>query len=281
MTKHKTFSFTGLDGFNIFCQSWHPSDTPLAILLVVHGYAEHSGRYKHMAEHFVALGYAVYALDHRGHGQSDGVRADVVRFEDYVGDLKKFLDIVREREPGRQIFLIAHSLGGAMATLLAADDIAEFDGLITSSVGILVMSNLLRILVKIIQLVAPLVPPHLPLVPLPAEALSRDPEVVTGYQNDPLNYTGKIRARMGVQMLRASDLVEAQVHKITVPMLNLHGTADRLAQPAASQMLNDQAGSADKTLHFYEGLYHEILNEPEKEQVFADVADWLEAHLGL
>ena len=276
MIRHETFNFTGLESYNIFCQSWHPEGDPRAVLLVVHGYAEHSGRYQPLAEHFVGLGYAVYALDHRGHGRSDGVRADIVRFEDYLADLKTFLEIVKGREPGRQVFLIGHSMGGAIVTLFAARHGEDFDGLITSGAGVKVEGNVSPLLVRLARVVAALAP-RLPVVPMDVEAISRHPEVVARYRSDPLNYLGKVRARMGVQMLRAAALIAQELPNITLPILILHGTADRLADPAGSQMIYDGVGSADKTLRLYDGLYHEVFNEPEREQVLADVAAWLEA----
>jgi len=278
MTKHETFDFAGMEGLNIFCQSWLPTTKPRAALLIAHGYAEHSGRYQHVAEHLAGLGYAVYALDHRGHGRSDGVRADVTRFEDYLVDLKMFLEIVKKQQPGCRVFLMGHSMGGAIVTLFAARDGADFDGLITSGAGIKAGGNTSPLIVQLSKILAFLAP-RLPVVPLEAEAVSRDPEVVARYRSDPLNYLGKIRARMGVHLLGLTDLIVPELPAITLPVLILQGTADRLVDPAGSQMIYDRVSSTDKTLHFYEGLYHEILNEPEKDQVFADVVTWLEAHV--
>jgi acylglycerol lipase len=278
MTQHETFHFTGLAGYNIFCQSWHPEGDPRAALLIVHGYAEHSGRYRHMAEHLAGLGYAVYALDHRGHGQSEGVRADVVRFEDYLTDLKTFLDMVKEREPGRQVFLIGHSMGGAIVTLFAARHGAEFDGLITSGAGVKLGGDVSPWLVRMSKTIASLAP-RLPTVAMEVEAVSRDPKVVARYRSDPLNYLDKVRARMGVQLLRGAELALSELPNIALPVLILHGTADRLADPAGSQMIYDGVSSTDKTLKLYDDLYHEVFNEPERERVFADVAAWLEAHV--
>jgi alpha-beta hydrolase superfamily lysophospholipase len=279
MTQHETFNFTGLAGYNIFCQSWRPADEPRAVLLIVHGLAEHSGRYAHVAEFFAGRGFAVYALDHRGHGRSEGVRADVVRFEDFLADLKTFLDLVKEHEPGKEVFLIGHSMGGAIVTLFAARHGAELDGLITSGAGVKVGGDISPLLVPLFKLVAA-VAPRLPLVQLEAEAVSRDPEVVARYRGDPLNYLGNVRARMGVQLLRGGELALQELPQIELPVLVLHGTADRLADPEGSQMIYDGVGAVDKTIKFYEGLYHEIFNEPERDQVLADVAAWLEAQVG-
>lgn len=280
MPRNKTFRFTGVEDFSIFCRRWYPNGEPRAALVIIHGYAEHSGRYQHVAEYFVALDYVVYAFDLQGHGQSEGVRADVVRFEDYLSDLRTFLGIVKEQEPGRQVFVAGHSLGGAIATLYAARYGKEFDGLVTSGVGILVMGHWLSILVKLVRIFDKLVPPLLPVVPVPVTKFSRDPQVVSGYRSDPLNYTGGMRARMGIQLLRASELIAMEAPNITLPVLFLHGAADCVVSPGASQMLYEHVSSEDRTVCFYDGLYHEVFNEPEQEQVLADVADWLDAHVG-
>lgn len=278
MSPHQTFHFDGLEGLSIFCQSWHPEGEPRAVLVILHGYAEHSGRYLHVADHFVNLGYAIYALDHRGHGRSEGIRADVMRFEDYVGDVDTLLRIVRRQEPERRIILIGHSLGGAIATLFTARFGAMLDGLITSGVGIMVMRSWSPILIRILKALAKCLPPRLPLVPVPISKFSRDPDVIAQYWNDPLNYTGRVRVRMGVQMLRGSELVTLEAPAIRLPVLFLHGGADRVVNPQASRLLHDRVSSRDKTLRFYEGLYHEIFNEPEQQQVFADMAHWLGFH---
>ena len=278
MSRHETFNFTGLEGYNIFGQSWRSEEEPRAVLLIVHGLADHSGRYAHVAEHFVGQGYAAYALDHRGHGRSKGVRSDVVRFEDFLTDLKTFLDLVREREPGRKIFLIGHSMGGTIATLFAARHGDDLAGLITSGAGVKVGGDTSPLLIRLSKFIAA-VAPRLPVLVLDAEAVSRDPKVVARYRSDPLNYLGKVRARMGVQLLRGAELALGELPNIVLPILVLHGTADRLADPDGSQMIYDGVSSTDKTLKFYDGLYHEIFNEPEQQQVLADMAAWLEARL--
>lgn len=279
MKKHNTFTFKGLNDSRIFCQSWQPSVNTKAVIIISHGYAEHSGRYQHVAEYFANNGYAIYALDHRGHGYSDGARADVIKFENYIIDLKTFLDIVKTKEPNHPIILIGHSMGGAIATLFASRHGENLLGLITSGVGFwnlrlippMFILNFLSCLANLI--------PRIPVVPLPAKYLSRDPKVVTNYLKDPLNYIGKIRSRMGMQLLRATRLGKDETTNIKNPMLILHGTGDRLSNPIVSKMLYERIDSPDKTLKYYDGLYHEIFNEPEQDQVFEDISDWLNTHL--
>jgi acylglycerol lipase len=276
---NETFSFAGLEGLNIFCQVWRPQQEPRAVLIIVHGYAEHSGRYRHVAEHFANLGYVVYALDHRGHGQSDRVNnvlADVIHFEDYVSDFKTFFDIVKNRQGTRRIFLVGHSMGGAIATLFAASHGMSIDGLVTSGVGVLFVSKALPLILVLVKALLRFVAPRLQVFSMPVEWVSRDPEVVKDYRRDPLNYHGGVRARMLFQMLRAADLIAIEAFHVKIPLLVLHGGGDRLISPSSSQMLYDRASSIDKKLKIYPGLYHEILNEPERHEVLADIANWLE-----
>lgn len=270
------FRFSGVGGLSLACRSFRPAAAPRAAILLVHGYAEHSGRYGHVAERLVGEGLAVYAPDHRGHGLSEGVRADVRRFEDYLSDLETLLVAVREREPARQVILLGHSMGGAIAVLFAARRGEGLAGLITSGAGVKLgeaVSPLLALVIRALALVAP----RAPVAPMDFEGVSRDPEVVARYRSDPLNYVGRIRARMGRELLRATELAAAELPYVALPSLILHGAADRLADPAGSRMLHDRIASTDKTLRLYDGLYHEIFNEPERDEVLDDVAGWLAA----
>jgi acylglycerol lipase len=274
----RTFRFQGLESLGIFCRSLHPRGDPRAVLVLVHGYAEHSGRYLHLADYLVNRGYAIYTLDNRGHGQSDGVRADVVRFENYLSDIKTLMRIIKQRKPERPIILIGHSLGGAIATLFAARCGPTLDGLITSGVGIVVLCSWSPVFIKLAKILEKCVPPRLPVIPVPIKRFSRDPQVVSQYRDDPLNYTDRMRVRMGVQILRGSELVTLEAPKPRLPVLFLHGAADSVANPRASRMLHERVSSRDKILRFYEGLHYEIFNEPGQQQVFDDMAGWLGFH---
>ncbi|MFQ5592682.1 MAG: alpha/beta hydrolase, partial [Anaerolineae bacterium] len=270
--------FTGLKNLEIFYQHWRPESEPRAVLVIVHGLAEHSGRYQHVAEYFVGRGYAVYALDHHGHGRSGGERVHVDRFDDFVVDLRTLVDLVQRQETGRGVFLIGHSMGGVIATLFAAQHGDTLQGLILSGSSVRVSGGVSPVLVKISQLLSVLAP-KLGVTPLDAASVSRDPDVVTRYDSDPLNYRGRVRARMGAELLQAGNTVLANLHKITVPILIMHAGADQLADPEGSRQIYEGVSSTDKTLKIYDGLYHEIFNEPEKAQVLADVAGWLEKRM--
>jgi len=273
--QHGESTFNGLGGLKLYYQWWLPETTPKAVLLLVHGYAEHSGRYTHLAEHFTRLGYAIYACDLRGHGRSEGPQAYINRFFDYIHDLRAFLNLVKEREPGRKIFLLGHSMGAVVASLFAVECQSELAGLLLSGAGILIGGNVNPLMVRLSALIAALFP-KLGVTKIDSALISRDPDVVARYDSDPLVYRGKVHARTGYEMLKAGQQVLQNAHRITLPILIMHGTADKLADPEGSKLLYEKVGSSDKTLKLYEGFYHEVFNDPEKERVFADMAAWLD-----
>ena len=233
-------------------------------MLIAHGYAEHSGRYQNVVNHFVPKGYAVYALDHRGHGRSDGERVQVDRFSDYTTDLKTFFDLVRKENPDNKIFLIGHSRGSMISLAYTAEHQKELAGLITSGGGMARPGE------------APAQPaPRASNAPLNASMLSRDPAVIAAYVNDPLVYRGPRPQRSAMDETRGR--LPEQVPTIKLPVLIMAGNGG--PDGARSKVLHEFIGSADKTLKLYEGLLHEIFNEPEHPLVMADMEVWLEAHL--
>ena len=276
--KHQEGHFKGLKDLELYYQAWLPAGDPRAVLLVVHGLAEHSGRYGNVVNFFVPKGYAVYAPDHRGHGRSGGQRAYVERFTDYLEDLKTFFNMVRGWHPDRKIFMVGHSMGGTIGLTYALRHQEELDGLALSGATVRVGESISPLTVAVGKLIALLLP-KMGTVVLDASAISRDPAVVAAYDNDPLVFRGKIPARMGAELIRTMETLPNQVSQLRLPILIMHGTADRLGDPQGSQWLFDAVGSADKTLKLYEGYYHEIFNEPEHERVLADVEAWLTAHL--
>jgi alpha-beta hydrolase superfamily lysophospholipase len=260
--KHKEGNFKGDKGFNIYHQQWLPEKKTEAVLLIAHGFAEHSGRYMNVINYFVPKGYAVYALDHRGHGRSDGERVHVDDFNEYIRDLKTFFDIVRKENTGGKIFLIGHSMGSVIALLYAIEYQHELAGLITSGGGLTKPDS-------------PPMPPRKPGEPLSTAMLSRDPAVIKAYENDPLVYRGPVPTNfaMGGMVSKLYDLVP----KIELPVFVMAG--DGGADGARSQVLYDQIGSKDKTIKRYAGLLHEIFNEPEHLLVLADLETWLKPRL--
>ena len=252
--------------------------TPKAILLLVHGAGEHSGRYLHVAEFFVEQGLAVLALDHRGHGHSDGKPGHIDVFDDYLVDLAVFHNEVERRFPGVPIFLLGHSLGGLIACNYLLQQQDRFVGCILS--GALIKSDLQPgwVQMGVIQLLA-LLAPRLGVMQLDASGVSRDAEEVKKYVEDPLVLHGKASARMVRELFAGMGALQAGAAGITLPMLMLHGDADVLTSPDGSRYLHQHISSTDKTLTIYPGLYHEILNEPERQDVLDQILSWCEARL--
>ena len=265
------------DGLHLFTRSW-PSSSPRAVVALVHGYAEHSGRYDHVAHSFTEQGATVHAYDQRGHGHSDGRRAYVASFERYLGDLDRFLDHVRAQTPDVPLFLFGHSMGGLVVLKYVLDRNPSPRGLLLSAPAIQINPDLAPLVRRIAQFIGRWFP-TLPTTRSPQGAISRDPDVVAEAQNDPLNYHGRVLARTGAEMLRAGRDVQTNLSALDDPFLVIHGTADRLATPSWSQRLYEQAVSDDKTIHLYEGLYHETFNEPEQDEVLHDLGTWLDAHV--
>lgn len=276
--KHVEGKFKGCEDISLYYQYWLPADEPRAILLVVHGLAEHSGRYLTMVNHFVPKGYAIYGLDQRGHGKSPGRRGYVERFSNFVDDLETFFDVVRSRHHDSKVFIIGHSLGGTIAANYAVQHQNEFDGLILSgaflkvadstSLGLIIAARVLSLLL-----------PKVGIDSIDASALSRDKAIVDAYVQDPLVYRGKISARLGAEIIKTMQKLTQQMPKICLPILIMHGTADRLSNPRGSEMLYQRVSSPQKTLKLYDRFYHEIFNEPGHEQVFADMEAWLTARI--
>ena len=271
-----TGSATMADGTCLFTQCWCP-ETPRAAAVLVHGYAEHSGRYAHVAGHLNAHEIAVHTYDQRGFGRSEGRRALITSFDQLLDDLQRMLDRTRHRLPDDvPLFLFGHSMGGALCALYAIERSQAFRGLILSSPAVEVDDDIAPLLRKLAGVLGYLFP-TLPTIHTPDDAISRDPAVVAAADADPLNYNGRVLARTGAEFIRAARRIQAHMAAIALPLLVFHGTADKLTDPHASQLLYDHARSPDKTLNLYEGLYHETFNEPEKEQVLSDVTAWIQA----
>jgi alpha-beta hydrolase superfamily lysophospholipase len=277
--KHLEGILKGQRGLNLYYQGWLPAQAPCAVLAIVHGLAEHSGRYMNVVNHFVPLGYAVYGLDHRGHGKSSGLRGYVDSFSDYLNDLETFLGVVRRNHLNKPFFMLGHSIGATIATAyLCQHKGSGINGLIASGVNIKVgksFSPLQAVLGRILSRLSPKTGVAL----IDASAISQDKAVVRAYVEDPLVYKGKIRARTGIEILKTMQKLPQQITCLELPILVLHGTADHLADPDGSRILYEGVASEDKTLKLYEGFYHEIFNEPGRRQVLSDIENWLKVHM--
>lgn len=269
-------TFSTPDGRTLFERHWLPEGSPRADVVIVHGYAEHSGRYEHVGTQLAERGYAVHAFDLRGHGQSGGRRVFVRSADEYLDDLDAFL--ARSRDGNRPLFLLGHSMGGTIVTLEAITRAPVIDGLILSGPA-LTANDASPLLARIVRLLGRFLP-RLRLRKLDASAVSRDPAVVAAYESDPLVDRGKMYVGLAAAMMRAMRTIDRDVSRLRLPLLVMQGTKDKLADPQGSRSLHDRASSPDKTLHLYAGLYHEIFNEPEQAEVLGDLLAWLDARTG-
>jgi acylglycerol lipase len=272
--KHTEGTFKGIRQLNFHYEIWLPEGNVKAILLIVHGLGEHCERYMNVVNHFVPLGYAVYAWDHIGHGKSDGEREMVSRFGDFTENLKVFYTQVKGWQPDKSIFLYGHSLGGLIACNYLLDHQADFKGAIISAALVRVPSNISPMTVvlgKVLSAIAPKVG----IVPLDTAGISRDQAVVDAYINDPLVYHGKTPARLAAEMLKAMQRLTANAQSISLPLFIIQGCSDRLVDPGDANLLFEKASSKDKTLKMYDGLFHEVHNEPERDMMFEDLEAWL------
>jgi len=267
----------GCQDAKLYAQAWLPERDPGVVLVISHGLAEHGGRYAEFAQRFVARGHAVYALDHRGHGRSSGPRANIERFSYLVSDLSTFVGRTQRQHPDAAVFLVGHSMGGAIALASMLRNPGGVKGLVLSAPALAAgeavppMKGLaLRLLSRF--------SPNTGMLTLPATAISRDPAVVRAYENDPLVFHGAIPARTLLELLAAMAGFPDSAPKLKVPVLVQHGTADRLVPLAATRPVYERLGSPkQRTVRLYEGLFHEAYNEPEREQVLADLQAWIDA----
>lgn len=271
-------TFTSSDGLTIYAQSWLPDETPKGIVIIVHGYAEHSGRYSHVATSIVSTNYGVYALDHRGHGHSEGMQAYFKSIEEPVADLEQFFRAVQQNHPGLPVMMIGHSMGSLIALNFALHHQQELNGLILSGTAL----NSAETVPGIARTVGNLVRNFAPTIPLfpaiGAEAISTDPKTIREYNEDPLNYRGAWRVGLAAELLDTSDKLRKHLHELTLPLLLLHGEQDTIAPISGAQSVYDKAGSGDKTFHKYPGMRHEVFNELDRGKVIDDLKRWLEAH---
>ncbi|WP_063006117.1 alpha/beta hydrolase [Nocardia salmonicida] len=271
-----TGEFAGHGG-KIAWRAWQPETAPRAVVVLVHGVAEHSGRYEYVSTTLTDAGFAVYALDHIGHGLSEGAAANIGSMQGAADNVATLLGLASAAHPGVPRFLLGHSMGSLVVLHLATRGPLDVAGVIVSAPPLdIPLGNPIQ------RLAAPLLTqlaPNLGVLTLDSSTISRDPAVVRAYDDDPLVFRGKLPARTAVEILQHTALVKQRLGALTAPLLVLHGTADVIASPSSADLLERDAGSTDVTVLRYPGLYHEVFNEPERAQVLGDVTDWLSAHV--
>jgi acylglycerol lipase len=272
--RHEEGLLAGTGGVELYWQAWLPEADPRAVVVIAHGASEHSSRYAHVAERLVEAGYGAYAVDHRGHGRSEGKRAQLDRLDHVIADLRAFVDLAAGRHPGAPVYLLGHSMGGGISTAYAVRHQDTLAGLVLSApVADPDAANAVtRGLSRALSAIAP----DLGVYAVDPALVSRDPEVVRNYEEDPLVYHSKLPARTVSELTAAVQRFPAEVPSLRLPLLVMHGDADGLVPPAGSRMIHERAGSDDKTIEIWEGLYHEILNEPEQDQVIDVIVAWLD-----
>ena len=266
-------AFKSIDGLNIFYRSWRPAPgAARAVVAIIPGFNSHSGYYEWVANQLIAADLAVYAVDLRGRGKSDGERFYVQNFEDYVTDVASFISIVKETEKDLPVFMLGHSAGGVVACNYALDYQQELAGLICESFAYQVPApDFALAVLKGLSHIAP----HAHVLKLQNEDFSRDTAIVDFMNSDPLIAHETQPTQTVAAMVRADERLKKEFPKITLPVLILHGTKDKATKPGGSRHFFETAGSKDKTLKLYEGSFHDPLNDLDKQLVIADVLSWI------
>ena len=270
--------FKETDGIELFYRCRQPEEDARAVLAIVHGHGEHSGRYANVVRFLASRGYAVYGFDQRGHGRSPGQRGHIDSWADYRGDIGAFLRLIESREPRRPVFLMGHSMGALVVLDYLLHDSKGIRGAIISGAPIEpagVAKPALVLMSRLLSRVCPRFPLRLA---LDTSALSRDAAVVRAYVEDPLVH-GRFSARWGTESLAAVARVKARAAEVDVPVLFIHGEADRLNLLLGIRDFFAKVASADKTLRIYPGMFHEPHNDFGYDRYLSDLERWLTGHL--
>ena len=277
-TTRTEHTFDGVGGVRIVYDVWTPDVTPRAVVILSHGFGEHARRYDHVSARFGREGLVTYALDHRGHGRSGGKRVLVKDISEYTGDFDTLVGIATQEHPGVTRIVLGHSMGGGIVFAYGVEHPDDYDLMVLSGPAVAAqtaVSPQLAWLAKAIGAIAP----GLPVQQLDAGAISRDPAVVNAYNTDPLVHHGKVPAGLARALMLVGETMPQRAASLTAPLLVVHGSDDRLIPVDGSRELVAAVGSPDVELKVYPGLYHEVFNEPEQDQVLDDVVSWINARL--
>jgi len=276
---HIEGEFKGEKDLKIFYQAWIPEKSK-AVVQVVHGFAEHSGRYMNVVNQLTPLGYIIYANDHRGHGKSDGKRNYVDYFDQYIEDEKKLYDLIKNKHHNLPIFMLGHSMGSMIALVFTKKYEPLLRGLILSGTGTGAGESISKTLKVIVKVLAKITPKKYINPGLEADKLSHDSEVVQAYENDPLVNADKITIRLGWELMNNFEKFDSITDNLKLPLLVQCGSEDSLIK-GSEEVLRNAFNMEDKTILIYEGLYHEVYNEikEESEKVLNDLSNWLDKHI--
>jgi alpha-beta hydrolase superfamily lysophospholipase len=271
-------SFDGVDGVRIVYDVWTPEAPPRGVVVLSHGYAEHARRYDHVAQRFGETGLVTYALDHRGHGRSGGKRVWLKQLSDYTDDFATLVGIAAADQPDLRRIVLGHSMGGGVVFAYAAEHPGDYTAVVLSGPAVGAQLEAGPFLAAIGKAVGRVFP-GMPMRKLPADAVSRDPEVVRAYETDPLVYHGWLPAGITRALLQVGENQPQLAAKLTAPLLIVHGGQDKLVSVEGSNLLVQNVASAEVVLKVYPELYHEVFNEPERDGVLDDVTSLIEPHL--
>jgi alpha-beta hydrolase superfamily lysophospholipase len=267
----------GVGGVELFWQGWLPDGDPRGVVLLCHGLGEHSGRYGNVVDALVPERWALYGVDHRGHGRSGGRRAHLRRYTDWLADFDAFRRAVVARHPGLPVFLVGHSMGGQIALAYALDHQPDLAGLVLSAPA-LANNTVPKAVVGALRAVGKVAPTLRP-AGIDASKISKDPSVHAAYEADPLVHHGHPTLGLSSAVVGQFEVLPERACDLRLPVLMQHGALDAIVDPSGFRRLEEACGSPDLTVRWYEGLWHEIYNEPERAVPLGDLRDWLAAHV--
>lgn len=274
--KHNDGYLMTKDQYELYWQSWTPSRHPNASVFIIHGIADHSSRFEHVAQHFCENGIACFSMDLRGHGKSSGTRVYIKQFSDYLLDLEAGWQQMKSQlsNPNIPLFLFGHSMGSLIAIHFIHDRKPDLSGLITTAALVKVNEDLSPILVKLSGILSAITP-KLKTIRLDLNLLSSDPGIKIAAEEDALYNKDGLRARTGAEILKATKQATAYVENISAPLLIMHGEKDQLTKPESSILFSEKAGSADKQYVSYPDGFHELVNEVNKEEILSTMTSWI------
>ncbi len=275
---HSERNFDGIGGVRIVYDVWTPDTQPRGLVILAHGYGEHARRYDHVAARFGEAGLVTYVLDHRGHGRSGGKRVYLRHISEFTGDFHTLVGIAAADYPDLARIVVGHSMGGAIVFTYGVEHAGDYTAMVLSGPAVHVQEALSPLLVLLAKVMGRLAP-GLPIEDIPADAVSRDPEVVAAYESDPLVHHGRLPAGVGRALVEIGETMPQRAGAITAPLLVVHGEEDQLIPLGGSRRLVECVGSTDVHLKVYPALYHEVFNEPEQALVLDDVTSWIETKL--
>lgn len=271
-------TFDGVGGTPIVYDVWTPAVDPTGVVLICHGYAEHARRYDHVAQRFGAAGLLTYALDLRGHGRSGGKRVHLKNISEYTADFHHLVGLATAAHPELKRVVLGHSMGGGVVFTYGVEHPDDYAAMVLSGPAVYAHDAVSPVMIGVAKIVGSVLP-GLPVENLPADAVSRDPQVVAAYESDPLVHHGKLPAGIAKALIGVGETMPQRAAALTAPLLVVHGGQDKLIPVAGSERLVDCVGSSDVNLKVYPELYHEVFNEPERAVVLDDVTTWIATRL--